>query len=521
MPPDQILPAPDALPAPVREIRNVYACLVHEQPDCILDLVLNLRHNDPVSPIILYNGGKHPDLLAGADVWQRLGAVVHPAPSPMKWGYLHGFALDCMRLALDLFTFDTLTIVDSDQAALKPGYRDRLAQAVEAWPAAGVFGDITGPHSRQTTVQAVQRFWKEYELWKPFLRRFPGGEDACVYSLFWPSTVFTAAAARDLCDLWDAEPALRDAFARTNAWATEEILLPTLVAILGHEVRPSPCGFEYVKFRRNFTLRQLDQALAKPDAFWMHPVPRKMAHPLRAGLRARLNGYGEGAAAVNTTARQTPRAAGRPLLLVSDILRRRHPISGWLTDEETDLLVAGVSRALEQGPGPQAVVEVGCYRGRGTVVLASVVQALSPTARVHAIDPHDGIVGATDGQLQATGPTLATFQRNIAAAGVADVVETIVGKAPTIRWDQPVSFLLVDGLHDQASVAADFNTFKPWLRPGSLVAFHDYAPYYPGVIRFVDEVLRQPGYRPVALRGSLMLIECLGPADPASRQPTP
>ena len=39
---------------------NVFACLVHETEDCIVDLVRNLQYHDPSSIIILYNGGNNP-----------------------------------------------------------------------------------------------------------------------------------------------------------------------------------------------------------------------------------------------------------------------------------------------------------------------------------------------------------------------------------------------------------------------------------------------------------------------------
>ncbi|MCP3064466.1 hypothetical protein LXT21_37405 [Myxococcus sp. K38C18041901] len=47
-------------------MRNIFACLVHERPDCVLDLVRNLHHLDPDSLILLYNGGNPPGLLDAA-----------------------------------------------------------------------------------------------------------------------------------------------------------------------------------------------------------------------------------------------------------------------------------------------------------------------------------------------------------------------------------------------------------------------------------------------------------------------
>src|SRR5437868_2819386 len=96
-------------------------------------------------------------------------------------------------------------------------------------------------------------------------------------------------------------------------------------------------------------------------------------------------------------------------------------IEGWLEEDEADLLIAATGQVLRR-LGPKAVVEIGSYCGRSTVVLGSVMQVLSPESRVYAIDPHDGWVGAADGRLSACGSTRVRFDRNIADAGLTEVV---------------------------------------------------------------------------------------------------
>src|SRR5437899_2767838 len=99
-------------------LRNVFACLVHESRECVVDLVRNLRYLDPSSTVLLYDGSPDQQLLANGFPFERLGAVVHPRPRRMAWGRLHDFALDCMRYAVRHLAFDALTIVDSDQLAV-------------------------------------------------------------------------------------------------------------------------------------------------------------------------------------------------------------------------------------------------------------------------------------------------------------------------------------------------------------------------------------------------------------------
>ncbi len=126
-----------AAPAGPPPIRNVFACLVHENLECVVDLVRNLRHLDPDSAVLLYNGSPNPALLRGDFPPDRHGAVLHPSPRPMRWGRLHDFAVDCMRFALGNLPFDTLTIVDSDQLAVRPGYSGRLAAWLAGEPRGG------------------------------------------------------------------------------------------------------------------------------------------------------------------------------------------------------------------------------------------------------------------------------------------------------------------------------------------------------------------------------------------------
>ena len=103
-------------------IRNIFACLVHENLECVIDLVRNLRALDPDSMVLLYNGSNDPDLLRDSFPFERYNAVIHPSPRPLEWGHLHPFALDCMKWACDNYQFDTLTIVNSDHLAVRPGY---------------------------------------------------------------------------------------------------------------------------------------------------------------------------------------------------------------------------------------------------------------------------------------------------------------------------------------------------------------------------------------------------------------
>jgi predicted O-methyltransferase YrrM len=490
-------------------LRNIFVCLVHENPECVVDLVRNLRCLDPASIVLLYDGSGGAQLLNGAFRFERYGAVLHPRPRPMVWGQLHGFAVDAMEFALAHFQFDTLTIVDSDQLAVRYGYSRHLEPCLAAHSRLGMLVNSPAPQPADTSVGPAAAAFREIDLWRPYLRRFAGGEQKFVHWSYWPSTVFTADAARDLTRLFASDTALNDILRRSRIWATEEVLFPTLAALLGYEIAASPCSYAYVKYRESYSNWHIEAALREADVYWVHPVARKYEDPLRRLVRERYSQYQQTPAPL-TPAPRDGSGGPPPLLLTQPILARMRSIEGWLEEDEADLLVAAASRALALFPGPQNLVEVGSYCGRSTVVIGSVVQTLSPDSRLYAIDPHDGKIGSLDQGVGIEAPTFSRFQQNISTAGLAGVVEAVQKHSYEVAWDRPIPFLFIDGLHDYPNVSRDFYHFEPFVTPGGFIAFHDYADFFPGVKCLVDELLASGQYRRLGVARSMIVVEKLG-----------
>lgn len=194
----------------------------------------------------------------------------------------------------------------------------------------------------------------------------------------------------------------------------------------------------------------------------------------------------------------------------SKALSLMQSIVGWFSEVEAELLLATVTRALRELTNDCAVVEIGSYLGRSTVLLASAVRDLRPCGQVVAIDPHGGEVGIA-GDLDRQGvSTYEAFCANMVAADMRDVVRTIRKRSTYTYWDQPIGLLFVDGLHDYDSVSADFGHFERWIRPGGFVAFHDYSHHWPGVVQFVDEVRSGRDYEWVDGVQSLIVLQKCG-----------
>ncbi len=485
---------------------NVFACLVHEAPDCVADLVANLQHLDPDSTVLLYDGSG--GALRGE--LSRLtgpGVLAHPNPRSMAWGRLHDFALDCMRFCVQRLNFSALTIVDSDQLSLRPGYSAYLAAFLSRHPEAGCLVSAEGVQPRTTRIGPSEAAWREFELWAPFLQRFPDGESRFPHWTFWPTTVFTRAAAKDLVALWEDEQ-LQGILAQSAIWASEEVVLPTLVALLGHQVLRNPCAYDLVQYRASYSAAQVETAMAQPSVFWVHPVPRSYRDPLRSLLRAHFRNYLPEPAPAAAEPFATPQA--RPLPLLLPLLQRMETIEGWLSAAEADLLAAATARAMAGRPGPHTVVEVGSYCGRGTVVLGGVAATLSPGSVVHAVDPHDRRLGLWGAPPCGVPDAATRLRSHLDAAGLAGAVENHPCYAGDVVMPGPIDLLVVDHLHDHASVAADFSQFQGQLVEGGLVAFHDYGDSFASVVAFVDHLLATGAYTAVQRVETLVVLRKVG-----------
>src|SRR5262245_66222025 len=90
----------------------------------------------------------------------------------MAWGRLHEFALDCMRFAVAELDADTITIVDSDQLALRPRYSELIERHVAGRDRLGMLGNATHRQPPETSISPAHIWFKEYGLWRQMLRLF-------------------------------------------------------------------------------------------------------------------------------------------------------------------------------------------------------------------------------------------------------------------------------------------------------------------------------------------------------------
>jgi predicted O-methyltransferase YrrM len=138
------------------------------------------------------------------------------------------------------------------------------------------------------------------------------------------------------------------------------------------------------------------------------------------------------------------------------------PVAGWLTRDQGRSLW-DAARGVRAGG---RTLEIGSHQGRSTVVLATAAKDAGNT--VVAVDPF--VAGRMFG-----GPATRTrFEKNLAAAGVSDVVELIARRSTDLRasWTDPLAMLYIDGKHDYWTVRDDLRWVEH-LSAGAPVLVHD------------------------------------------------
>lgn len=119
----------------------------------------------------------------------------------------------------------------------------------------------------------------------------------------------------------------------------------------------------------------------------------------------------------------------------------------------------GLQELCEQLPENPVIVQIGAERGTSTLAMLEA----RPDAFIYSID---------------MGEHPEEF-RNLRKAGLdVNRVKRVLGKSQDVgkTWDKMCDMLFVDGDHRYDGVKSDILLFRPWVKPGGLIVFHDYIP---------------------------------------------
>ncbi len=183
---------------------------------------------------------------------------------------------------------------------------------------------------------------------------------------------------------------------------------------------------------------------------------------------------------------------------IDDAWQATKGVPGYLVENEARFL--GVLAALVPAKG--AIVEIGSFRGRSTVMLAKVAShyGLGP---IIAIDPHNSPILLPSG---GEASSFDDFRLSIRAAGIEQHVEPHVAYSKDVSptWTRPIRFLWIDGDHSYVGAKTDFDGFLPHVAPGGVIALHDSLSNFDGPIRvFVEEMLRSNQFGPAGFVHSI------------------
>lgn len=154
------------------------------------------------------------------------------------------------------------------------------------------------------------------------------------------------------------------------------------------------------------------------------------------------------------------------------------PIPGWMEPHDLIWLASHAAHS-------RRIVEVGCWKGRSTTVLAEN-------------SPSDAIIFAVDtwlGSAEHDPPVaglyedfLANMRPHIRSGKVLPFrMPSVEAAQEFTTFNQPFDFVFIDAAHDYDSIRADILAWRPLVAPGGLLCGHDGG--HPPIVRALEELL--------------------------------
>lgn len=152
-------------------------------------------------------------------------------------------------------------------------------------------------------------------------------------------------------------------------------------------------------------------------------------------------------------------------------------------------------------PADAQVIEVGSWMGASTCFLAAGLKGVE--AKIHAVDNFQGL--STCGEDAAwynrhfkklgSNSTLDIFNRNFAALGFSSRAEVVVSDSLAAAQQLAakrgtIDLVFIDGDHSYEACQADIAAWSPFLKPGGVIAFHDFGSRASGVTQAIFEAVK-------------------------------
>ena len=190
-------------------------------------------------------------------------------------------------------------------------------------------------------------------------------------------------------------------------------------------------------------------------------------------------------------------------------IRKASNIGGWLFEGEPELLYE-LSRSAPDGN----FIEIGCWMGKSTCILAGGMADSNKTGKILCIDPftledtpeqiayHRRVVGHMTGtfnQFIGNAKAQGFYERIVPVAAFSAAAFSVIQTSAT--------FAFIDGAHDYENAKRDFELIFPALAAGSCVAFHDVGtPQFPDLPKLMSELKERPDIEYVTHVGSIEVL---------------
>lgn len=168
---------------------------------------------------------------------------------------------------------------------------------------------------------------------------------------------------------------------------------------------------------------------------------------------------------------------------------------GWLRADEGRAYRELARKATVCAEARGVIVEVGCWLGRSTSYVTGLARTRGLT--LVGVDAWAGSSDRFDSEYRkrlAGRDIAAEFRRHLRTLDLeADIRHTTSLAAAATFSPSSVDLVFLDASHDEPAITADIAAWRPILRPGGILAGHDYRDDHPGVVAAVDRAAAQHG----------------------------
>jgi predicted O-methyltransferase YrrM len=175
-------------------------------------------------------------------------------------------------------------------------------------------------------------------------------------------------------------------------------------------------------------------------------------------------------------------------------------IQGWFNYE------AVYDYMVNQAHDGARFVEVGTWLGKSAAYMANVVKQSQKDITFYAVDNFVGSLNKNDSDYlnnmkstidQHSGTVAGVFAKNMIECNLREYVIQVVAdstKASKMFEDDSLDFVFLDAAHEYVPVKQDIAVWWPKIKPGGILAGHDYDYIFPGVVKAVNEFFDKNDY---------------------------